>query len=643
MAYLQFNKEELVNLEYSLKREVLSTNHAGGYLNTTIVGCNTRKYHGLLVVPIANFGGDKFVLLSSLDETLVQHGKEFNLGIHRYGDIYEPRGHKYIRNFEIDKVVAITYNVGGVVLRKVVMLCNNEEQVLITYTLLEAHSPTILRLKPFLAFRNAHILSKANVEADTKYREIEKGRSFKMYEGFPDLNLQMNVNSEFISNPDWYYNIEYKEESRRAYESKEDLFVPGYFELPIRKGQTIIFSASTREEDPSKLSLKFTQSIKRRHQRDSFESCLQIAADQFITQDGEDTSIYAGYPWLDKNMRDTLISLPGLTWYSNGDISRFRDVLDTIVRKQGEYLVKTNKKADVPLWFFWTLQQYAKALGGSSKVWRIYKELLKEILNSFRDGSRTNVRMHENGLLWAEDRGTATSWMDAYVNGVPVTERAGYQVELNSLWYNAICFVLEMAPKTSDNTFVNDWRAVKEKIEKNFIKAFWIETKEHLADYVGPEGQNKYVRPNQLFTCAFDYSPISDDIKSKVLQNVKQVLLTTRGIRTLSPRNPNYKGEYDGDQYARDMAYHQGTARVWLLGFYIEASLKLYGAAFINTATELINAFEEDLAVHCIGSISEVYDGDPPYQPHGCTSYANSVSAILRSMRLVEQYKKNEQ
>lgn len=643
MAYLQFNKEELVNLEYSLNREVLSANHAGGYLNTTIVGCNTRKYHGLLVLPIDNFGGDKCVLLSSLDETLIQHEKEFNLGIHRYGNIYEPRGHKYITNFEIDKVVAITYGVGGIVLRKVIMLCNNEEQVLIRYTLLEAHSPTILRLKPFLAFRNIHSLSKANTNADKKYRDIENGKSFKMYKGFPDLNLQLNVKNEFISNSDWYYNIEYKEESRRAYDSKEDLFVPGYFELPIKKGQTIIFSASTKEEDPASLTYKFTKNINQRRHRDSFQSCLQIAAKQFIIHDGEDTNIFAGYPWLDKNMRDTLVALPGLTWYANGDLGKFKDVLETIVRRYSDYLVKTNKKTDVPLWFFWTLQHYAKALESNSKVWKVYKELLKEILNSYKDGSRQNVNMHENGLLWAEERGVATSWMDAYVSGEPVTERAGYQVELNSLWYNAICFALEMASKTKDKTFVDEWTPIKEKIEKNFVKAFWIESREYLADYVGPEGQNKYVRPNQLLTCAFDFSPINDEIKSKVLQSVKQDLLTTRGIRTLSPKNSKYKGEYDGDQFTRDMAYHQGTTRVWLLGFYIEASLKLYGATFANTARELISAFEEDLTVRCIGSISEIYDGDPPHQPHGCISYSNSVSAILRAMRLVEQFNNIEQ
>ncbi|MFA7134509.1 MAG: glycogen debranching enzyme N-terminal domain-containing protein, partial [Bacteroidales bacterium] len=170
MAYLEFNKKELVNLEYSLKREYLSTNNSGGYLNTTISGCNTRKYHGLLVLPIKEFNNDKHVLLSSLDETLIQHNKEFNLGIHCYGEVYEPRGHKYIVNLEIDKLVAITYAVGGMVLRKTMMFSNKEEQMFISYTLLDAHSPTTFRLKPFLAFRHIHALSKANSEANTKYQ-----------------------------------------------------------------------------------------------------------------------------------------------------------------------------------------------------------------------------------------------------------------------------------------------------------------------------------------------------------------------------------------------------------------------------------------------------------------------------------------
>ncbi len=642
MAYLEFNKKELVNLEYSLKREYLSTNHAGGYLNTTIAGCNTRKYHGLLVLPIENFNDDKHVLLSSLDETLIQHGKEFNLGIHCYGEVYEPRGHKYITSLEVDKVVAVTYTVGGMVFRKVMMLCNREEHMFISYTLLDAHSPTTLRLKPFLAFRHIHALSKANQEADTKSTQIKNGRSFCMYPGFPRLHLQLNVNSEFVSNPDWYYNIEYKEESRRVYESREDLFVPGFFEMPIKKGQTIFFSASLKEENPSGFKSKFERNLSAKNHRDSFLSCLKISADQFLTHRAGKTTIYAGYPWLEHNLRDTLVFLPGLTLCANRDVKSFNAALEQLTTAHMDQLVYSSSKVDVPLWLFWTIQQYAKYTGEDLKTWKKYRNLLKEILFSYKQGQRGNVSMHENGLLWAEQRNVALTWMDAYAYGTPITERAGYQVEVNALWYNAISYCVEMSGISGDNAFVAEWTQVLEKLRKNFTRAFKVEEQEYLADYVGPEGQNKSVRPNQLFACSFDYSPLNDEEKAGVLSTIKKELLTTRGIRTLSPKNPLYKGEYDGDQLSRDTAYHQGTARVWLLSFYIDAMFRLYGKAFLSKAKALVEAFEEEVSLHCIGSVSEVFDGDPPHHPHGATSYSGSVAALLRSIRLIENYKEDK-
>lgn len=642
MAYLEFNKKELVNLEYSLKREYLTTNNAGGYLNTTISGCNTRKYHGLLVLPIEQFNNDKHVLLSSLDETLIQHGKEFNLGIHRFGETYEPRGHKYITNLEIDKVVAVTYAVGGMVLKKVMMLCNNEDQMFISYTLLDAHSPTTFRLKPFLAFRHIHALSKANNEANTKSQKIVNGRSFCMYHGGPTLHLQLNVENEFISNPDWYYNIEYKEESRRVFESKEDLFVPGFFEMPLEKGQTVIFSASLKEEDPIKFNEKFTKILKGKQHRDSFLNCLKISANQFIIARGGVTSLYIGYPWLEDDFRDTLINLPGLTLSANEDVKSFKAILKNVLKSKRHELTVRSNQVDVPLWLFWTLQQYASFIDNNEVIWKDYGALLKDILYSYKNGTRNNIVMHENGLLWAEQDGVALTWMDAYVHGLPITERAGYQIEVNSLWYNAICYAVNLARGAGENDFIDDWSGVIEKIDKNFIRAFSIEGREYLADYVGPEGQNKFSRPNQMFNCAFEYSPLSVEEKSMVLNNIKKELLTTRGIRTLSPKNSLYKGEYDGDQISRDIAYHQGTARVWLLSFYIEGMFMLYGKAFLSKATDMLQVFEEEILTHCIGSVSEVYDGDPPHQPHGATSYSGSVAALLSIIKMIEKYNQME-
>lgn len=638
MAYIEFNKKELVNLEYSLKREFLSTNRAGGYLNTTIAGCNTRKYHGLLVLPIDNFSGEKHVLLSSLDESLIQHNKEFNLGIHCYGEIYEPRGHKYIVNLEVDKAVAITYSVGGMKFRKVMLLGLRQDQVFISYTLLEANSPTTLRLKPFLAFRHIHSLSKANTNVNRIFNEVDNGISISMYSGFPQLFMQTDTKCEFVPNPDWYYNIEYKEESRRAYDSKEDLYVPGFFEMPIKKGETIIFSASTTKEDPLRFKNDFSSIIDKKRHRDSFIECLRISADQFIIKRGEKTSIYPGYPWLDSDPRETMLTVPGLTLFSENNSKRFFDIIDTFVDDYSEYLFKKSNQPDASLWLFWAIQQYTLYFSGKkSAIYKKYGETLKLILLSFINGDKKNVKMHDTALLWAEERGVALSWMDAYVNGVPVTERTGYQVELNALWYNAICYLMDIMPKSDD--FYEELDRLKKLLDINFVKAFCLYDCHYLADYLGPEGQNKFVRPNQLFVCSFEYSPINDSIKNSVLSLVKHELLNTRGIRTLSPKNPAYKGEYDGDQISRDSAYHQGTSRVWLLSFYIEASLKLYGQAFVNKATDLVMEFQDELQTHCVGSISEVFDGDPPHQPHGCTSYAGSVASLLRSINLIEKYK----
>lgn len=639
MTYLKFDKKELVNLEYSLKREYLATNYSGGYLNTTISGCNTRKYHGLLVLPIENFDNKMHLLLSSLDETLIQHNKHFNLGIHCYGEVYEPRGHKYIVSLEIDKVVSIIYSVGGILFKKVVMLMEREEQVIISYTLLEAHSPTTLRLKPFLAFRDVHLLSKANMWVNTKWGMSTNGRNFRLYDGFPNLHLQLNVESEFISNPMWYYDIEYKEESRRVYDSREDLWVPGYFELPIEKGETIYFSASTKEEDPSTFKLKFESQYLTKKSRDSFLNTLKISAKQFIVHQKEGVFINAGYPWLNSYLRETLIFVPWLTLSQDIDKELFISIVDSTVKYYYSELTQGGEQTEAPLWLFWALQNYVSYTGELKEIWQRYGPLLIEILNSYKNGHRVNITMHENGLLWGQQSGRALTWMNAYAFGNPITERAGYQVETNALWYNALCFAIELAEFSKESSVKEDWQPIVERLNQNFIRAFWIEQSHYLADYVGPDGQNKAVRPNQLIAATLKFSPLNEEEREAVLNRVTKELLTTKGVRTLSPRNPLYKGEYDGDQLSRDMAYHQGTTRAWLLAFYFEAMFDLYGEAFLPKAQELLSHFEEELSLHCIGSISEVFDGDPPHQPHGAPSYSGSIASLLRSIELINKYK----
>jgi len=646
MAYLKFNKAELVNLEYSLRREILATNQAGGYTNTTIVCCNTRKYHGLLVVPIDEFGGDRHVLLSSLDETVIQHGQAFNLGIHRYTGVYEPRGHKYIIDFVYEPIATITYRVGGVVLKKELMLLHSEDhQLLIRYTLLEAHSPTILRLKPYLAYRNVHALTKANMVANTRSAKIPGGVKSKLYNGFPSLHMQTSKPAEFVACPDWHYNVEYTDEVRRGYDGHEDLFVPGYFEFPIKKGESIIFSASVKEDKPASLKTLFDKALAIRPPRDGYVQCLKNAAAQFTSRRGQVTELMAGFPFYGMKSRDTLVSLPGLTLGPRRDEKFCKAVLDSMCEKleNGRFvdIDKNNdnisRPADAPLWLFWTIQQYAAAVSNAD-VWKLYGKKMKMVLEAYLTGAHFDIRVHDNGLVWSEEQGKPMSWMDAIVEGKPVTPRPGYQVETNALWYNAVCYAIELAKEHKDTKFVKQWTPIKEKIEQNFLPVFRSDTRNHLADYVGPEGQNSFTRPNQIIACALPYSPLDDEMKRTVVDAVQRDLLTSRGLRTLSPRNPLYIGRYEGNQTERYKAQHQGTVYPWLLPFYIEANLRLFGAKFVPKAKELVEGFEEDMTIHGLCTVAELYHGDPPHTPHGCIAQAWSVAGILRSMQLIEEY-----
>lgn len=648
MKYLEFDKNEMVNLEYSLNREILSTNRAGGYFSTTIVLCNTRKYHGLMVLPLDQFDGEPHVLLSSIDETIIQKSQHFNLGIHRFPGIYEPRGHKYIVDFDNELTPTITYRVGGLILKKELLLVHNEEQFMIRYTLVDAHSPTKIRLKPFLAFRNAHNLCKANMWANTRYKEITNGVKYRLYTGFPYLNLQLNKKNDFIASPDWYYNFEYKEEIARGYDGHEDLFVPGYFEVLIKKGESIIFSAATSEVNPNSLTKKFNSELLKRPAKNSFENCLKNSASQFIIHHEKFTNIIAGYPWFGQWGRDTFISLPGLTLAVDNP-KLCKAVLDSLSSELKDGLFPNVGKAkaaafnsvDAPLWYFWAIQQYADYTKNKIDVWKDYGKKMKTILKGYHDGLSFNIKMHENGLIWAGEKGYALTWMDAVVDGKPVTPRIGYDVEINALWYNAIMFTIELAIANKDSKFTKQWLPIAEISKRSFCEVFWNSELNYLADYVDEDGQNVLVRPNQIFAASLPYSPISDEMKRAVIDVVERELLTPKGLRTLAPKTPTYKGRYEGDQATRDYAYHQGTVWPWLLGHFIEAYFKIHERAAIPMSKAIIDSFQSEMCTHGICSIAEVYDGDPPQRPNGTISQAWSVAEILRIVKMVEKYSKN--
>ncbi|OFY64494.1 MAG: amylo-alpha-1,6-glucosidase [Bacteroidetes bacterium RBG_13_43_22] len=643
MSYIKFDKCQIVNLEYSLGRELIRTNRAGSYASTTLVECNTRKYHGLLICPVDELGGGRFVLLSSLDVTVVNNDKSFNIGIRKYkGDYFSPKGHKYIEDFEAETIPMTIYRVGGVVLKMERMLVHNEEQLLMRYTILEASEPMKLQIRPFLAFRSIHQLTHANLSANTKIEFIKNGIKSRLYEGFPFLHMQFSQKADFVHVPDWYLGVEYIEEQKRGYDYSEDLFTPGFFELDAKEGDTIVFSASTHEEKPSGFKTKFTKTVSSKIPRNCFLNCLRNAAQQFVEKRGEDTLIIAGYPWFGSWGRDTFISLPGIA-LARHKLTLFRDVLDTQVRRMKDGLFPNMGTAgnyafnsvDAPLWFFWALQQYT--FNGGTDCCERYGDAAKSVLNAYKSGTAFSIRMHENGLVYADAPGKSLTWMDAVVNGVPVTQRKGYAVEINALWYNAVCFAIEMAKSEKDKKFIKEYDYLPELIKKSFLETFWDDKTGYLADYVNDEeGRNLFVRPNMVIAVSLPYSMLDKEQMKMILDVADKELVTPRGLRTLSPANKLYKGSYHGSQEERDNAYHQGTVWPWLFGPFCEGWLKVYGNQGVQKVKKLIFGLEEVMSEHGISTLSEIHDGDPPHSPRGAISQAWSVGEVLRIINLLE-------
>jgi predicted glycogen debranching enzyme len=644
MSYLKFEKAPMTNLQDSLPRELLRTNRSGAYSCSTIVDCNTRKYHGLLVVPVPELDDENHVLLSSLDATVIQHGAEFNLGLHKYqGNNFSPKGHKYIREFDCDKVPTTIYRVGGVILKKEVVFQHYEDRLLIRYTLVDAHSATTLRFRPFLAFRSVRQFTHENGTASREYHEVDGGIRTCMYAGYPDLYMQFSKKNEFHFMPDWYRGVEYPKEQERGYASNEDLYVPGYFEMSIKKGESIVFSASTSEIKTRSLKTLFEKEVDDRAPRDNFFHCLVNAAHQFHNRDGNDRYLLAGYPWFKCRARDTFIALPGLT-LAIDEVEYFELVMKTAERGIREFMegkplsvkIYELEQPDVFLWAVWAIQQYAKYVG-REKGYAKYGKLVTDMMKYIVAGKHPNLSLEENGLLRSEGRDKAVTWMNSTANGRPVVPRTGFIVEFNALWYNALKFCAALAASRNDEKNVIELEERAAKAKESFVKTF-LNDYGYLFDYVDGPMMDWSVRPNMIFAVALDYSPLSQDQKKSVLDICTRELLTPKGLRSLSPKSGGYNPMYVGPQTQRDYAYHQGTAWPWLGGFYMEACLKLYKRTRLSFIERQMVGYEDEMAYHCLGTISELFDGNPPFHGRGAMSFAMNVAEILRTLKLLESY-----
>ena len=648
MSYLRFEKALMTNLEESLGRELIRTNRSGAYSSSTIVDCNTRKYHGLLVVPVPELDDENHVLLSSLDVTVIQHGAEFNLGLHKYqGNNFSPKGHKYIREFDCGKVPTTIYRVGGVILKKEVVFQHYEDRILIRHTLEDAHSATTLRFRPFLAFRSVRQFTHENSVASREYTEVDNGIKTCMYAGYPDLYMQFSKKSEFHFQPDWYRGVEYPKEQERGYASNEDLYVPGYFELNIKKGESVVFAGGTSKIASRNLKKLFDEEVEMRAPRDNFFHCLVNAAHQFHNREAnDDRYILAGYPWFKCRARDTFIALPGLT-LAIEEQDYFELVMKTAEKELRDFMagkpagkIYEMEQPDVPLWAIWAVQQYAKE-AGEEKCLKMYGKLVRDIVEFIEQGKHPNLSLEDNGLVRTEGREKAMTWMNSTANGRPVVPRTGFVVEFNALWYNALKFCAKLARMDNDEQASQRLESMAEQTKESFVNTF-LNDYGYLYDYVDGNMIDWSVRPNMIFAVALDYSPLSNDQKKSVLDICTRELLTPKGLRSLSPKSGGYNPMYVGPQTQRDYAYHQGTAWPWLGGFYMEACLKLYKRTRISFVERQMVGYEDEMMLNCIGTIPEMSDGNPPFRARGAMSFAMNVAEVLRTLNMLEKYTYNK-
>ena len=647
MSYIAFDKEKLVNINFAKEREILRCSRTGAFATTTLCGLNTRKYHGLFIVPQDNLDGERHLLVSGINENIVVNNMDFHLGIHQYKNkVIDPKGNKYLQKFSADSVPVYDYRVGKFNFQKSLLFQRDADRLIIKYTFLDEVEDVCMQIEPLLAFRSIHQLTHANDNVHSDYQTVENGVGFCMYDNYTPVHFQFSEPVQYQHHPDWYYNIEYEEELKRGYEGHEDLWRPGTITAKVADKE-LYLCIGTEPVDPNEIAKIYAKEEKQHPKRSTFSNCLQNAADQFIVNRNGRTDIIAGYPWFGRWGRDTFIALPGLTLPLKKN-ALFEEIADTMIADLKDGLfpnigagnAAAYNSVDAPLWFIRALQIYFDHINKPRVLWTKYGDTIKSILRAYRDGTLNHIHMLDNGLIYAGGDGLALTWMDAIVDGRPVTPRTGCQVEINALWYNDIKFAIDLAHRSWDKEFVAEWDSVVANFPTVFKDTFWSKEMGYLADYVDGDYKNFQVRPNMLIAASLPFSPISEKIRQLVLKCVTEELLVDKGIRSLSPKDPEYKGHYSGTQAERDAAYHQGTVWPWLLFPFTDCILKVYPESAPDVLNRILYRFDGCMNSYGLSTIAEITDGDPPYKPNGCISQAWSVAALLYMKWKIEQVNK---
>ncbi len=656
---IEFDRLICSDLSQATRLEWLETNGIGGFASSSIIGMNTRRYHGLLVAATKPPVG-RSVLLSKLEEAVLLGGKRYELGANQYAGAIHPEGQLLLDSFRLDPFPVFTYRIEDVEIEKTVFLVHGENTAVVQYELYGdlAGRDAILEVRALVAFRDYHSTTHANASIRTEVATAPGVATITPYDGMPSLHFAHNAQA-VDSSGFWFYNFEYERERERGLDYLEDLYSPFLLRFDLARNATAAVIASTAVHEAAEARMLEDEEIERREklvnttpEADVFPTVLTTAADQFVVARGDQNSVIAGYHWFSDWGRDTMISLPGLALVT-GRFDIARNILRAFARSMDQGLLPNRfpdagetpeyNTVDATLWMFHAVSEFLRYTGDTDFVRaELYPKLADSIAWHER-GTRYGIRVDSDGLLRAGQQGVQLTWMDAKVGDWVVTPREGKPVEIQALWYNALCVMQELARAFGRGAEAGHYAALAGPVRASFESAFWNEPDGCLYDVVGEAGPDRSIRPNQIFAVSLPYALLSGERARRVVDVVEWELLTPYGLRTLSPRDPNYKGRYSGDQRSRDSAYHQGTVWPWLLGPFLTAYLKVHAndPQVRERADRFLDAIRSHLWQAGLGQISEIFDGDAPHHPDGCIAQAWSVAEILRIY--VEEIKRQPQ
>jgi glycogen debranching enzyme len=676
------------SIEQLLGKEWLLTNKRGSYSSTTLAGCNTRKYHGLLIGSLTP-PVQRVMALSSCIETIETGGKQYNLTGFEFDGTFSP-SFVTAKKFHQDSTVRFEYRLGDVDVTKSICLSLENDSVAIIYDFLHIDEPVNFSIRPFVALRDFHALLKSD-EHFVFYDEGKGPVIRRNLWGDSELHLS-SEQAVFAVDQQWWYNILYRQDRDRCEEYKEDLWSPGVFNVVLDSPKRIIIRATLKSiytaeggiETPAlpqsafagvsdfvkavpdrsadKLQIEQVQEELFRHRQQLKEKAkltvkdnkfahLVLAADQFVVKrqiaGKEGWTIVAGYPWFADWGRDAFVSLPGLL-LSAGRFEEAKSVLTTFVQAADGGMIpnyfadRTNKaefnSVDASLWFIDAAFEYLRASGDTEGFSQQFLPMIRWIIHSYCEGARFGIRMDADGLVTGGDKDTQLTWMDAKYAGFTFTPRFGKAVEVNALWYNALCNLSQFYSDRK-GPVSQQYRTMAERTKDSFKRMFWNEIMGYLNDCISPDGQiDASLRPNQIFAVSQVFSPLEDYQRRSVVNVVQKRLLTPYGLRTLDICDRRYKGTYNGSWRERDEAYHQGTVWPFLLGAFVRAYLKVNN--FSSVSKEEATKYIEPLLEHitsqgCIGQVSEIFDGSQPHRPRGCFAQAWSIAELIRAYLLV--------